>query len=425
MRFPGSKNSEKTSVAVENKSKNETKTQERKETEKEKFTAIPRREKARSDAPSLLKFTPRTPRIDPNTSKITPSRPGGRKISQEEQSISRELDFLSINLHREEEENLELLESSKAVTPPKKGEMCFPVLPRIISSTIESNKKFAGTTPRTRGNQAPPTFQTEDEASEPFDADSSPRIKIISSPLPDIADPDIEISSKVTIDQVYPSETLSGETDEIVEHFEESREKPTLVEAEKFQPEIQKPMKQYKDRENKNTRLARRTMLRSVQPKNSSELATAVYWSICNDFSSELNIVRALKALYCAAGGNIAVSPDEPGTRFYVEALSNLPDADRWEYLKALLDKLFIYLSVRERKMVGSLLANIYSDQNISKNMECVAVHLATLRVFIENEIRDIKEMKENKKKGTEGLPGASEKPAKSEASDEEPPANT
>jgi hypothetical protein len=191
-----------------------------------------------------------------------------------------------------------------------------------------------------------------------------------------------EASSKKPVDQVRLKETLPGEADEFLERSEEFPENPP--ETEKLQPET------HKQTEKQKSRMVRRSVVSSAKQKNKSGwLAAAAKRSIDTELRPEVSTVRALKAIYCAAGGHVELNPDEPEIKVY-KALRKISLVERYDYSKALFDDLSEYLSAYERKMVGNYLANAYSDQVISKNMRHTAGDLLSLRRFIEAQLLDL-----------------------------------
>ncbi len=165
---------------------------------------------------------------------------------------------------------------------------------------------------------------------EPTVGTLPPRIEIEQS---GIIDPQISIPSDS--DQAQPQKDIRDDADEFVERSEE------------FPDEIDSGAKGSQEGVQKREQqkfLMRGKGLSKVNPKTSSDLAETITYLIKCEPSPEVGSVRAMNALYWAAGGRVPVDPNKPETRVYADKLIDTPNEQRYEYLKALFDQLELHL---------------------------------------------------------------------------------
>lgn len=220
-----------------------------------------------------------------------------------------------------------------------------------------------------------PQYEPEDENIEPRDTSSSPRTEIAPSdtvesefriPLnPDLMKPDSEEDEFIERSQEFPDEGGSSSETKAPQEGVQKRVRPKFT---------------------------HRTGLSKINPTTSQDLAETIKYLIKVEPSPEVGTVRAMNALYSAAGGHVPFDPKQPETRIYPDKLHNVPIEKRYEYLKSFFDQLELYLPPAERKAMRNSLAQLYSDTHIIRSDSSITAALISIRERLEKQLADLLE---------------------------------
>jgi hypothetical protein len=220
--------------------------------------------------------------------------------------------------------------------------------------------------------------EPEGENLEALDATLSAKIEITS---PDLIDSEIAIPS--SSGPMQSEKAIPDDADEFVERSEEfPDEKDSSSETKDPQEGVQKQARPKS--------LMHRKGLSKVNPRTSNDLAETIKYLIKVEPSPEVGTVRALNALYSAAGGTVPIDPNQPETRVYADKLSNVPSEQRYEYLKALFDQLEFHLPPAVKREIRSSLANLYSHTYIMGDDSFIKGDLASIRMKLEKQLADL-----------------------------------
>ena len=106
-------------------------------------------------------------------------------------------------------------------------------------------------------------------------------------------------------------------------------------------------------------------------PDSSNKLANRVAKILMNKKSPEEGAGRALKMLYCAAGGQIESTPDHPETHACARKLTELSDDDRFKFLNALHEQLGSHHLKRvQNDVIANYLGSIGDKKILEKDKE-------------------------------------------------------
>ncbi|VTU18862.1 hypothetical protein H4CHR_00270 [Variovorax sp. PBS-H4] len=144
--------------------------------------------------------------------------------------------------------------------------------------------------------------------------------------------------------------------------------------------------------------LSHRTRLSKVNPQTSNELVETIKYLMEVDQSSAAGTVRAMKALYSAAGGQVAADPEMSEIQVYKTKFASVPNDKRYEFLKPLFDELEPHLPMKERQDMRNSLTNLYSNTKIAKNDLMIRTELDSIRLRLKEQLDDLEDKSKKKK---------------------------